>query len=395
VTSGDTFTLFVVVRPDTPADTVVINMATVSTSTPEATDENNSDNASVTVAPRNPTAANGEVNGQVLDDYGNPVAGVVIQLSGTESRKTITDTNGSYHFDRIETNGFYTVTPSRANYNFSPDNRSFSQLGNNTEATFAGTLRGDNENSLDTAEYFVRQQYIDILGREPDEAGFNYWSNHILGCGGDAACARAERTGVASAFFIENEFKQSGAFIYNLYKGALGRRPVYAEYSADRRNVVGGATLEAQKQAFAEAFVACAEFANRYQNNTTAESFVDALLASVQQTSAVDLSGHRNSLLESYNTGTSQADSRTLVLLDVTENAAVRDANYNGAFVAVAYFGYLHRDPDQQGYEFWLNVLNNGDRGNYHGMVCSFITSAEYQRRFSAVVSHSNSECGQ
>jgi len=34
-------------------------------------------------------------------------------------------------------------------------------------------------------------------------------------------------------------------------------------------------------------------------------------------------------------------------------------------------------------------VLNNGDDGNYRGMVCSFITSAEYQKRFSQVVSHS------
>jgi len=38
--------------------------------------------------------------------------------------------------------------------------------------------------------------------------------------------------------------------------------------------------------------------------------------------------------------------------------------------------------------------VENSDRGNYRGMVCSFITSAEYQRRFSSVVSHSNAECG-
>ena len=87
--------------------------------------------------------------------------------------------------------------------------------------------------------------------------------------------------------------------------------------------------------------------------------------------------------------------SRTLVLRDVTESAAVRDANYNAAFVAVEYFGYLHRGPDQQGLEFWLNVLNTGVLGNYRGMVCLFITSAEYQNRFSVMVSHSNGECGQ
>jgi len=342
-----------------------------------------------------PTASGGVINGRITRADGTPVEGAVINLSGGQARKTITDAEGNYHFSNVAANGFYTVTPSRANFSFNPFNRSFSMVGNQTEAAFNGTMLGDNLNPLDTPEYFVRQQYVDILGREPDEDGFNYWSNHILACGGDADCVRAERTGVASAFFIENEFRQSGAFIYNVYKGALGRRPVYAEYSADRRNVVGGSTLEEQKQAFAEAFVARAEFATRYEGFTNAASFVDALLANVQQTSGVDLSGQRDSLIESYNTGTSQAASRTLVLRNVTESAAVRDANYNSAFVVVEYFGYLHRGPDQQGLEFWLNVLNTGDPGNYRGMVCSFITSREYQNRFSVVVSHSNGECGQ
>jgi hypothetical protein len=47
------------------------------------------------------------------------------------------------------------------------------------------------------------------------------------------------------------------------------------------------------------------------------------------------------------------------------------------------------------GYDFWLNTLNNRDQNNYRGMVCSFITSAEYQQRFSSVVTRSNADCGQ
>jgi uncharacterized repeat protein (TIGR01451 family) len=398
VTTGDIFTLVVSVRSDTPPDTIVSNTVTVGTSTSEPTDENNSDTAAVTVVAADPTAASGTIAGRIVDDHGNAVAGAVILLSGTDSRKTITDTDGNYHFDKVETNGFYTVTPSRVNYNFNPFERSFSQVGNNTDAAFSAILTGDFVNPLDTPEYFVRQQYLDVLGREPDEAGFNYWSNRILSCGGDLDCTRAQRSGVAAAFFIENEFQQSGAFIYNVYRSALGRRPVYSEYSTDRRQVVGGPTLEAQKQAFAGAFVARAEFATRYENNTTGESFVDALLAN-SQASGVDLSSQRDSLIGRYNTGASRTESRTFVLRDVTDTAAVRDANYSGAFVLAEYFSYLHRNPDQGGYNFWLNVLNdsgrNGDSGNYRGMVCAFITSTEYQRRFSVVVSHSNAECSQ
>jgi hypothetical protein len=59
------------------------------------------------------------------------------------------------------------------------------------------------------------------------------------------------------------------------------------------------------------------------------------------------------------------------------------------------YFGYLRREIDPGGYEFWLNILNNSDAGNFRGMVCSFITSTEYQQRFGTLVSHSNADCGQ
>ena len=345
-----------------------------------------------------PTATNGSISGTITDANGAPVSGAVIDLSGTQTGKTITDSKGNYHFDDVETNGFYVVTPSRANFSFSPVQRSFSQLAAHTDAVFTGTSNGTALNPLDTTEYFVRQQYVDFLGREPDEVAFNFWSDRILVCGNDVDCIRSQRIAVAAEFFIQQEFQQSGAFIYNLYKGSLGRRPSFAEYAVARRQVVGGPNLEAEKQAFAESFVQRAEFTARFQANSTAESFVDALLVNLQQTSGVDLSSQRDSLIARYNTGANQTLSRTLVLRDVTEQAALRDANYNPAFVLTEYFGYLRRDPDRVGYDFWLNILDGSmgkASGNYDRMVCSFITSTEYQQRFSAVISHGNGECGQ
>jgi Domain of unknown function (DUF4214) len=120
---------------------------------------------------------------------------------------------------------------------------------------------------------------------------------------------------------------------------------------------------------------------------------VDALLTNLWQTSGVELSKQRDNLIARYNTGANQTESRSFVLRDVTENAAARDANYNAAFVLTEYFGYLRRDPDQEGYNFWLNVLTNRVPDNYHAMVCAFLTSAEYQQRFSSVVAHTNVEC--
>jgi hypothetical protein len=94
------------------------------------------------------------------------------------------------------------------------------------------------------------------------------------------------------------------------------------------------------------------------------------------------------------NSGGDLNHSRSAVLKAVTEGNEFKTAVYNPSFVLMEYFGYLQRDMDQDGFAFWVNVLNSGDRGNYRGMVCSFLTSAEYQRRFSSVVTHTNAECG-
>jgi len=57
------------------------------------------------------------------------------------------------------------------------------------------------------------------------------------------------------------------------------------------------------------------------------------------------------------------------------------------------YFGYLRRNVDQNGYDFWLDVVNNRAPNNYQGMVCSFITLSEYQLRFGATTTRSNADC--
>jgi uncharacterized protein DUF4214 len=214
-------------------------------------------------------------------------------------------------------------------------------------------------------------------------------------CGADIACLRARRIGVSAAFFAEREFQQTGSFIYRMYKGVLSRQLTFAEFSTDRVQIVEGPNLESTKVGFAEAFVVRQEFLQKYVNNTNATSFVDALLQSVNSSSGVDLSSIRADLLAKYNTGSSVNESRALVIREISDNAALSSALYNNAFVLMEYFGYLRRDPDAGGYDFWLNVLNNREPGNYRGMVCAFITSAEYQRRFSSLITRTNAECGQ
>jgi hypothetical protein len=343
-----------------------------------------------------PTATHSTVSGRIVTENGNPLAGVVLTLIGSEGpRKVLTNAAGDYRFTGAQTGQFYTVTPTLANYTFGPPNLSFSLLADKTDAVFtAAAVPTQTENAIDSAEYFVRQQYQDFLGREPDQAGLAYWSERINQCQTDVVCIRSRRIDVSAAFFVEQEFQASGSFIYDLYTGTLGRRPAFAEYVVDRRAVVGGANLEADKTEFARNFAQRAEFVQKYQPQTTAESFVEALL---QRTllMGVDLSSERGHLKDAYNSSSNLVESRASVVRALADNVTFKQSQYNAAFVLAEYFSYLRRDPDQVGYDFWLNVLNNRQQGNYRGMVCSFITSAEYQRRFGSVITHGNGECEQ
>ena len=63
---------------------------------------------------------------------------------------------------------------------------------------------------------------------------------------------------------------------------------------------------------------------------------------------------------------------------------AFYDNLFNAAFVQMEYFGYLLRDPDEGGYNFWLGKLNQFGNWVDAQMVLAFIKSPEYRSRFGA-----------
>lgn len=331
---------------------------------------------------RQPTAADGSVTGRVTDENGNGIAGAVVDLSGSQNRRFITDANGSYRFDNVETSGFYTVRPSRANYAFSPAERSFSQLGHNTDAVFTGTRSGGG-NPLDTPEFFVRQHYLDFLQREPEESGFNFWSDEMRGCGADAGCMERRTINVSAAYLLSIEFMRTGGFVDGLYRASFGSRPQYEDFMPDTRTIAQGVVvgranwerdLGANRDAFLNAWVQRQAFRAAYDNLGNAE-YVDALISHT----GVNFGGERDALINSLNGGASRAD----ILRQVAENQQFVNAKRNEMFVMMQYFGYLRRNPDASGFSFWLNKLNQFD-GNFEQaeMVKAFLVSGEYRNRF-------------
>ncbi len=355
------------------------------------TDNNSTDFTAAAPTPRNmasplntPTAADSSITGRIETADGEAIPGAVVRLSGTQARKTITDADGAFRFDNVESNGFYTVTPASANYSFSPAERSFSQLANTTEAVFTGVVVAG-ENLLDTPESFVRQHYLDFLGREPDEAGFNFWTDQVLECGNDAGCIERRTINVSAAYFQSVEFQGTGGTIDRLYRASYGVDPKFAEFMTDRaaiaHDVVVGKSgwalqLSANKEAFVKSWVERANFKAAFDKLPDA-NYVETLLVN---TNASFSQAERDSLVNGLSAGTL---SRATVLLQIAENESFAKARFNEAFVLMEYFGYLRRDPDANGYQFWLDKLNEFD-GNFERaeMVKAFLDSAEYRNRF-------------
>ncbi|MDX6528640.1 MAG: hypothetical protein QOH41_930 [Blastocatellia bacterium] len=247
-------------------------------------------------------------------------------------------------------------------------------------------------NPIDDAQFFVREQYFDFLNRVPDSSGLTFWTGTITSCGADAQCIQVKRINASAAFFLSAEFQKTGLTAYLAPKAALGAIPVYGRFEIDtqalQQNLIFGqpgfdAQLEANKSAFFADFVTRPEFLAKYPASQNGSDFIDALIATIQTSSGVNLTPRRPDLVNEYLLGATQAQSRGRVVrkaIDYPEEVA---AEFNSAFVLMQYFGYLRRDPDTAGFNFWLAKLNafNGNFVNAD-MVKAFITSGEYRQRF-------------
>jgi hypothetical protein len=279
-------------------------------------------------------------------------------------------------------------------------------LGSTTSAT---VTINDNDgvtgvNPINDPRTFVRQHYLDFLNREPDTAGWDFWTSQITACGKNVQCDEVMRINVSVSFFLSIEFQDTGYFVYRTYKAAHGSigMPVpvrLIEFLPDTQQIGRGvqvgignwqAQLETNKQAYLLQFVQRLRFTSDYPTTRTPAEFVDKLF---QNAGVSPSTAERNAAISEFGGATNTADlsARVRVLRRVAENPTLTQQEFNRAFVLMQYFGYLRRNPfdppeltlDFQGYDFWLNKLNLFG-GNYIDaeMVKAFLTSIEYRHRF-------------
>jgi len=138
------------------------------------------------------------------------------------------------------------------------------------------------ENHIDSSRVLIKYYYSDILGRSPDDGGWNWHTSPIAQCVFDLDCIVTRRSNEALGFFFSPEFIQNVSQI----------DPVMA-------NPPGSPNFNA--------------------------------------------------------------------------------AAYNPRFIYWCYQSFLHRDPEQEGWDYWLNILNS--TGDYGWVIHGFIYSPEYRSR--------------
>ena len=237
--------------------------------------------------------------------------------------------------------------------------------------------QGQYGNPIDDPAFFIRQHYVDFFSREPEAGGFTYWVEGLINqCGGQSACMKEIRHRISAAFFISDEFQRTGYFVYLLYKATTGARPTYAEFIQDRIRIIDRADLEASKRAFVAEWVERAAFKQASPATLTPDEFANKLYDTAK---LFPYSAERLHMAEMLKSG---AWTRADALRALIETAELKQREYNAAFVLMQYFGYLQRNPDEAGYQFWLDVVSNRDVNNYLGMVQAFVNSPEYRARF-------------
>jgi uncharacterized protein (TIGR03118 family) len=276
-------------------------------------------------------------------------------------------------------------------------------VGLGSPATAEVTILDDDavpptSNPIDDPSFFVRQLFLDFLGREPEPATFNFFVTRLSTCGSDNTCRDTRRADIATAFFLSAEFHQTGYLIYLANKAAFGdfasgpQVPLlYGQLLRDlqiiNQDVSFGtpgweAQLAANQMLFFADFVLRPTFVGTYPTTMTPAEFVDALYANAN---VVPSALERQAAIDEFGgaSDTSDTAARARALKRVTQNGTFNTNEFNRAFVFFEFAAFYRRDPDMAAFNMHVATLDsfNGDF-RAAGLINTFLSSSEYRERF-------------
>lgn len=187
------------------------------------------------------------IGGQVIDLLsGNPISGVTMTLSGSQSANTSTDVSGNYSFAGLAAGGNYTVTPAKANYAFNPASRTYNSLATNQSSTnFVGRFvhkpsdfDGDSKSDVAIWQGATSTAWVQ-LDSNGNQQTIAYWGSSALGdipvpgdYDGDGKTDPAVWRPSDGNWYIVNS---SGGLTTRSWGGS-GDVPVAGDYDADGKS---------------------------------------------------------------------------------------------------------------------------------------------------------------
>jgi arabinofuranosyltransferase len=252
------------------------------------------------------------------------------------------------------------------------------------------------QNPIDDPRFFVRQQYLDVLNREPDPLGITNWTDGVARCPTGSTCFNDSRENIPIIFFDAGEFQEKPFFVYRIYRASYGAVPSFLDFKRDE-DLLQSYRVEdwrdpedflPPRRFFLDQWVRRGSFLALYPETMTPDDFVNHLfdMAGLKQSGT-----ERQRQIEAMRAGKSRAE----VLLEVVDMDEFRRRENGRALALMQILMQLRRDVDfnEETYKPWLDKLARNEPVDYRRFICQIFTSAEYQRRFGAVVTHTNSEC--
>lgn len=266
----------------------------------------------------------------------------------------------------------------------------------------------------DEVRLFVERLYLVILGREGDEKGIKDWTNDLLN-------GRKTGSDVAKGFVMSDEFVSKNLsneqFLNTLYKGLFDRDPDNDGYNGwlkklnsgtSRATVLAGFVNSVEYKNLCERYgikVGKMEVSeknkpnqptnnNKQQNSSIlivdpsgadrnqVQAFVERLYLKIlgREGEEKGVQDWTNTIMNSRDSGGTAYDAGTVISRGffTSEEYALKNTS-NEQFVKDCYAAFFNREPDEAGYNDWVNQLNNQAISRKEVIERGFGTSEEFK----------------
>jgi hypothetical protein len=254
---------------------------------------------------------------------------------------------------------------------------------------------GDVCDTPDKIRCLVRQYYLAILDREPDQAGWDWWTSqieHIISLGinvGEGFQA------LARFYFNSAEYlgkgKSDSDFVVDVYQTFLQREPDEAGFDFWMAQLTAGLTRGMVITQFAYSDEFKQYMTNLFGPDTTRpennllNDFYRGFLNVFPDDAGFN---YYLTLMRTYQCNNNSAALKQLchdIALSFIQSAQYQGRNRtNAEYAEDLYNGILRRGADASGFLFWVNVLNGGM--SRVDVLQQFTDGPEFQGRVNAVI---------